>query len=44
MAIDFRGEGQAGRGALAPIANRFTRELDNDRRETKTGRTACQGY
>jgi len=44
MAIDFRGEGQAGRGALAPIANRLTQGLDNDRRETKTGRTACQGY
>ena len=44
MEIDFRGKGQAGRGELVRIANRLTQGLDNDRRETKTGLTACQGY
>ncbi len=44
MAIDFRGEAQAGRGELVLIAHWVTQGLRTDWRETKTGLTACQGY
>jgi hypothetical protein len=44
MEIDIRGKEQARRGELVPIANLATQGNVNDRRETKTGLTACQGY